>query len=190
MVRLLYSRERYSNFLLQGDQSPNIVPGDVNIVLQTKEHAHFKRKGDDLFYAAKIDLLTALAGGQFAVSHLDDRKLIVTILPGEVIKPGETKMITNEGMPHYKRPFDKGNLFVTFEVNFPPPNWVAENKLLMLEQILPPRQPVNAGSGHTEEVMLSTIDPMYANRNGASMDEDEEEERAGGGQPGVQCAQQ
>lgn len=75
------------------------VPGDVVIVLVEKEHARFKRRGDDLMFTAQIDLLTALAGGQFAIQHLDDRHLLVTIVPGEIIKPGLTKAIPNQGMP-------------------------------------------------------------------------------------------
>jgi len=34
-------------------------------------------------------LLSALAGGTFAVRHLDDRALIVNILPGEIIHDGK-----------------------------------------------------------------------------------------------------
>jgi DnaJ family protein A protein 2 len=54
-----------------------------------------------LFVDVKIDLLTALAGGHFTIKHLDDRVLMVNIIPGEVIKPGDVKMIPNEGMPAY-----------------------------------------------------------------------------------------
>ena len=72
----------------EADQAPNIIPGDVVIVIEEKPHERFKRKGDDLFTEASIDLLTALAGGSFAIPHLDNKTLRVNILPGEVIKPG------------------------------------------------------------------------------------------------------
>jgi len=86
-------------FTGEGDQAPGIIPGDVVIVIEEKEHPRFKRKGADLFYQASIELLTALAGGKFAIEHLDGRALVVTINPGEVIKPGETKCIPLHGMP-------------------------------------------------------------------------------------------
>jgi DnaJ-class molecular chaperone len=57
--------------------------------VEEKPHDRFERKGDDLLYNAKIDLLTALAGGQFAITHLDGRVLLVSILPGEAIKNGK-----------------------------------------------------------------------------------------------------
>ena len=86
-------------FTGEGDQAPGIIPGDIIIVLEEKEHAAFKRKEDDLYCTATISLLTALAGGQFLVPHLDDRSLLVTVAQGEVIKPGDVKCIQGEGMP-------------------------------------------------------------------------------------------
>jgi DnaJ family protein A protein 2 len=75
-------------FAGEADQAPNTIPGDVVFVIETKDHARFQRKGDDLFYQAKIDLVTALVGGSFSVEHLDDRFLKVEIIKGEVIGPG------------------------------------------------------------------------------------------------------
>lgn len=73
----------------EGDQAPGTIPGDVVIVLDQREHERFRRSDDDLFYNAKVDLVTALAGGKIQIPHLDDRVLVVDILPGEVIKPGK-----------------------------------------------------------------------------------------------------
>ncbi|KAH6583515.1 hypothetical protein BASA60_001399 [Batrachochytrium salamandrivorans] len=176
-------------FAGEGDQAPGIIPGDVIIVVEEKPHPRFKRKGSDLYFDAKIDLLTALAGGQFAIPHLDDRVLIVNILPGEVIKPGESKAINNEGMPTYKRPFDKGSLFVTFEIIFPQPNWTDARHLALLEGILPSRQALPpVGGGEIEEVVLSSIDPARHSRSQANTMEDDDDQHQGA--PGVQCQQQ
>ena len=87
----------------------------------------------------------------------------------------------------YKRPFDKGNLYVKFELEFPQSNWVDQSRLALLEQVLPPRNPLPPTNGaEVEEVVLSEIDPMHQQRsqygNGA-MDEDDEHG------PSVQCAQ-
>ncbi|KAJ3052699.1 Type I HSP40 co-chaperone, partial [Quaeritorhiza haematococci] len=170
-------------FTGEGDQAPGIIPGDIVIVLEEKEHPRFKRKDNDLHYDAQIDLLTALAGGHFAIPHLDDRVLLVNIIPGEVIKPGQIKCITGEGMPAYKRPFDKGNMYVKFEIIFPPPHWAEVSQLAELEKVLPPRQalPPHEGS-EVEEVVLSEVDPMHQRRSQGrgsagsanGMDEDED----------------
>jgi DnaJ family protein A protein 2 len=81
-------------FAGEADQAPNTVAGDVIFVIETKEHPRFQRKGDDLFYQAKINLVTALAGGEFSIEHLDDRYLKVAILQGEVIRPGILNPLT------------------------------------------------------------------------------------------------
>lgn len=36
-------------FYGEGDQEPGIEPGDVVLVIKTKSHEQFERKGDDLF---------------------------------------------------------------------------------------------------------------------------------------------
>lgn len=38
-------------------------------------------------------------------------------LTGELIKPGDTKCVLNEGMPIHRRPFEKGRLIINFSVN-------------------------------------------------------------------------
>ena len=72
----------------ESDQAPGMTSGDVVIVLEEKPHERFKRQENDLFVEQEVDLLTALAGGQFSIKHLDDRVLLVHIHPGEIIKTG------------------------------------------------------------------------------------------------------
>ncbi len=76
------------DFRNEGDQMPGVEPGDVQFEIEQKPHPRFQRKDDDLFFQAEIDLLTALAGGQLHIEHLDDRWLTVEIIPGEAISPG------------------------------------------------------------------------------------------------------
>lgn len=78
-----------------------MIPGDIIIQIEQKDHARFQRRGDDLYQEVEVELLTALAGGKFIVDHLDGRTLVVNILPGEVVTPGETKCVPGEGMPGY-----------------------------------------------------------------------------------------
>jgi len=173
----------------EGDQAPGTIPGDVVIVLEQKEHDRFKRNGDDLFYDAKIDLVTALAGGKIQVPHLDDRVLIVEILPGEVIKPGDLKAVMGQGMPT-ERHHDFGNLYIQFDIEFPAVNWTEISKIEQLRSILPPTAalPALPKGAHVEEVSLTEMDPRQKARaeQGHMGDDDEE----GGAHPGVQCAQQ
>lgn len=186
-------------FAGEADQAPNVIPGDVIFVIEQKEHPRFKRKGDDLFYEAKIDLLTALAGGQIAIEHLDERILAVGIISGEVIKPGQIKVIEGQGMPSYRH-HDMGNLYVKFDIEFPPENFATPEQIALLENALPPRIIPQIPEGVlVEETVLMNVDPNDVKRaDGSSgrraangdinmMDEDDED---GQGGHGVQCAQQ
>lgn len=80
---------QHVTFLGESDQAPGIQPGDVIIVIEEKVHERFKRQDTNLSTEVSLDLLTALGGGQFAVKHLDDRVLLVTLIPGEVIREGK-----------------------------------------------------------------------------------------------------
>ncbi|CAO3582735.1 unnamed protein product [Absidia cylindrospora] len=172
----------------EGDQAPNVIPGDIIISLDEKPHPVFKRKGDDLYYDAKIDLLTALAGGQFTIPHLDERLLLVTILPGETIRPGMVKVVPNEGMPTYRH-HNHGNLFVNFTIDFPANNWTDAENIAKLESILPPRQPLpNLGDKQVDDVVMADAEAYQSSKSqgGHAHDDDDEEDGQG---PGVQCAQ-
>jgi DnaJ family protein A protein 2 len=110
-------------FANKADEAPNMEPGDVVFVVQEEPHPVFTRKGEDLFIKKSITLLEALTGFQMVVTHLDGRKLIIKNRPGEIIKPvvegRGLKAVKGEGMPTYKNPFVKGNLFILIDIIFP-----------------------------------------------------------------------
>lgn len=68
----------------EGDQQPDVEPGDVVIILQQKEHEVFQRSGDNLYMKHTIALTEALCGFRFTLRHLDGRELLVTHPPGQV----------------------------------------------------------------------------------------------------------
>jgi len=72
---------------------PDALTGDIVLVLQVKEHPKFRREQDDLFIDHNLSLREALCGFQIAVTHLDGRQLLIKSNPGEVIKPGNKKIL-------------------------------------------------------------------------------------------------
>lgn len=173
----------------EGDQQPGVQPGDVVFEIEQKPHARFQRKGDDLFYSVEVDLLTALAGGNIFVEHLDDRWLSVDILPGEVISPGTVKMVRGQGMPSHRH-HDFGNLYVQFDVKFPEKNWTTkEADFEALRAILPPTvQPIQPPADvMTEAADLEDVDPSQQARGNGMMDDDDDDHP---GAERVQCASQ
>ncbi|XP_050542629.1 dnaJ homolog subfamily A member 1 [Daktulosphaira vitifoliae] len=145
----------------EGDQEPSLEPGDIIIVLDEREHRVYKRNGSDLVLRMEIELVEALCGFQKVIKTLDDRSLVVTAIPGEVLKHGDVKCIMNEGMPQYKNPFEKGRMIVQFLVNFP--DKLPIQKITQLESCLPAR-PVETIPENAEEVSLIEMDPEYESR--------------------------
>ncbi|KAL4912033.1 hypothetical protein BDW62DRAFT_35304 [Aspergillus aurantiobrunneus] len=175
----------------EGDQLPGVMPGDVVFEIEQKPHPRFQRKGDDLFYQAEIDLLTALGGGTLNIEHLDDRWLSVTIAPGEVITPGSIKVIKEQGMPSFRH-HDHGNLYIQFEVKFPEKDKL--QNLQLLEQVLPPRKQLAQAPADAmvEDFELEEVDGTegsQARAHGAAGMDDEDDDVPPGAER-VQCASQ
>ncbi|XP_059310194.1 uncharacterized protein LOC132061379 [Lycium ferocissimum] len=101
----------------KGNHEPGAAPGDLTFVIDEKPHDVFKRDGNDLVINQKISLVDALAGKTINLITLDGRELTIPIT--DVVKPGQEKIISNEGMPISKEPGKKGNLKIKFEVKFP-----------------------------------------------------------------------
>merc|ERR1712070_153181 len=179
------------------DETPGRETGDVNFIIQEKEHKLFKRKGADLLIMQDISLNQALCGFSLRFNHLDGRDVIIKTKPGEVIQ-SETKdpdsgrsmpymmMVPNEGMPSRVNPFVKGNLYVAFHIDFP--KSVSKEVADKLRELLPG---ANAEDDYdpeeVEEHFLVEADLRHFGKGGAVVadeyDSDDE------GQQGVQCQQ-
>ncbi|XP_012260458.2 dnaJ homolog subfamily A member 1 [Athalia rosae] len=169
-------------FTGEGDQEPELEPGDIVILLDEKEHEVFKRSGNDLIMRMQLELVEALCGFQKVIRTLDERDLVVTCIPGEVTKHGDIKCVLNEGMPVYKDPFTRGRLIIQFVVNFP--KTIDPVVIATLEQCLPPREEVMIPDG-AEECLLTDLDPEQESRRRNTRQAYEEDE---GGPSRVQCA--
>ncbi|CAL8296630.1 unnamed protein product [Boreogadus saida] len=176
----------------EADQAPNIEPGDIVLVLQEKEHEYFNRESSNLHMTQRIGLVEALCGFQITVAHLDGRQLLVKSPPGKVIEPGCIQVVKGEGMPQYRNPFEKGDLYMKFEVQFPDNNWINPEKLVELEDLLPARAEHPVISADVEEVELSDFDRAQGAGSGARREayNDSSDEEGGPHGPGVQCAHQ
>ncbi|XP_028306924.1 dnaJ homolog subfamily A member 4 [Gouania willdenowi] len=170
----------------EGDQEPGLEPGDVIIVLDQKTHPVFQRQGENLVMKMKLKLVEALCGFRKTIQTLDNRMLIITSESGEVIKHNDIKYVQNEGMPLYKEPFEKGQLLIHFQVEFPEKHWLPQHLMYQLERLLPPREDVMI-TDEMEEVELCEANEEAEQQryNREAYEEDEE-----GPRHGVQCQTQ
>ncbi|XP_064356946.1 dnaJ homolog subfamily A member 1-like isoform X1 [Dromaius novaehollandiae] len=163
----------------EGDQEPGLEPGDIIIVLDQKDHPTFTRRGEDLVMCMDIQLVEALCGFQKPITTLDNRTIIITSHPGHTVKHGDIKCVMNEGMPIYRRPYEKGCLIIEFKVNFPGSGFLSSDKLSLLEKLLPARQEVEE-TEEMEQVDLVDFDPTQERRhcyNREAYEDDEHQPR-------------
>uniref|UniRef100_A0A8C0DPS8 Chaperone DnaJ C-terminal domain-containing protein n=1 Tax=Balaenoptera musculus TaxID=9771 RepID=A0A8C0DPS8_BALMU len=164
----------------EGDQEPGLEPGDIIIVLDQKDHAVFFY----LFMCMDIQLVEALCGFQKPISTLDNRTIVITSHPGQIVKHGDIKCVLNEGMPIYRRPYEKGRLIIEFKVNFPENGFLSPDKLSLLEKLQPERKEV-VETDEMDQGELVDFDPIQERRrhyDGEAYEHDEHHPRGG-----VQC---
>lgn len=101
--------------------------GDLIVVLQVEDHDVFTRNHDDLFITHTINITEALCGFKLVIQHLDGRSLVLNSPAGDILSPGTIRAIKKEGMPIHKNPYEKGNLYVKFDVKFPENNTLSED---------------------------------------------------------------
>eukprot|EP00052_Salpingoeca_macrocollata_P001508 m.25948 g.25948 ORF g.25948 m.25948 type:complete len:360 (+) comp11448_c0_seq1:94-1173(+) len=105
--------------VFHGEGEPHIdgEPGDLKIRVRQQTHPRFHRRGDDLLTNMTITLRDALAGFETTLKHLDGRD--VPVKSTSIISPGSVIKIAGEGMPNYHNNVQKGDLYITFTVEFP-----------------------------------------------------------------------
>nr|XP_020454525.1 dnaJ homolog subfamily B member 13 [Monopterus albus] len=86
-------------------------------IVRQKNHPLFVRQHNDLFYKAQISLEMALTGFSVDVETLDGRLLCIPI--NDIVHPTYKKTVTGEGMPLSQDPSQRGNLIITFDIQFP-----------------------------------------------------------------------
>jgi len=179
-------------FYGEADEYPGVTPGDIVIILTEKndKHPEFTRKESDLCYKKTITLAESLTGFKFALTHLDGRVLVVSSQEGDVLKPGEYKIISEEGMPIYKKPSEKGRLILVFDIKFPTTDQLSEETRKILRQILPPIPETEIptpteGQGVKEVVAFDYVESRDKkngkNSDAYNSDEEEQSQNAQGG---------
>lgn len=179
------------------DEKPNVEPGNINFVVQEKEHEVFKRKGADLLITKSLTLKEALTGFAWKITHLDGRDVIIKSKPGEVIQAEAeggkpyVKVVLNEGMPSQGNPFVRGGLYVLFTVVFPKSGELSESAVKALRQALPgPSMEVEYDEETADIVNLEVADVKLFGKGGVQdHDSAYESDGEGEGQQAVNCQQ-
>lgn len=91
-------------------------PGDLYLVIEVEPHPVFTREGDDLSVEVKVDMFTALLGGEVEVPTLS-RPVRLKIPAGT--QSGRRFRIPGKGMPKLRHPDQYGDLYARVLVTIP-----------------------------------------------------------------------
>ncbi|KAF9099000.1 DnaJ- protein scj1 [Mortierella sp. GBA35] len=102
----------------EGDESPEVVAGDVVFEVRTRPHSTFERRQDALYTYVTITLEQALLGFEMEIKHLDGKAVMLS--RGQEVTPfGFVQTLKGQGMPIKGSRGDFGDLFVEYKVEFP-----------------------------------------------------------------------
>ncbi|HVV55140.1 MAG TPA: J domain-containing protein [Mucilaginibacter sp.] len=103
--------------------------GDLYITFSIAADPNFKRDGANLFTTVKLDLYTAVLGGEVTIDTLNGK---VKIKVAPETQNGTTIRLKGKGMPVYKKEGEAGDLLVTYSVQLPA-NLTEKQKQLFTE---------------------------------------------------------
>ena len=90
--------------------------GDLFITFAIDDDPRFKRVGNDLFANTKLDLYTAVLGGEVTIDTLNG-KVKIKVKPET--QNGTKVKLKGKGMPVYKKEGEFGDLYVTYNIQIP-----------------------------------------------------------------------
>lgn len=198
------------------DQAPGHQTGDINVILVEREDVERSDKRDgksskttikpvfkrlqnsvDLLIEYELTLTEALLGYNFAITHLDGRIITIKSPEDATTNHEDVVRVEGEGMPIYKRPMTKGDLYIKFSVKLPTRSALGDqNRIEQLRKLLPkvPKLAPDAREllkqGELEEFEAEPFDEEAAKakrardherRRGAQYDEDDDDEQEGVG---------
>lgn len=114
-----------------GGQGVNGGPnGDLYVRFNIENNSSFKREKAQLYKTIQLDLYTAVLGGEITLDTLDGQVKLK-------IKPGTQNnsqvKLKGKGFPKYKKELEKGDLYITFEVQIP--NKLSAQEIELFEQL-------------------------------------------------------
>lgn len=116
-----------------GDAGKGRGAADIVFTIYCKPDPLFKRDGPDVLTNISINLATALHGGTVALENFDGQRIEVDIEAG--IQHGEVRRIPNQGLPYYLDNTKRGDLVVTFSIDFP--ESLTDEQKKIIQEVLP-----------------------------------------------------
>jgi curved DNA-binding protein len=96
---------------------PGGTAGDLYLVVTVLPHPRFERRGQDLYTRVAAPVTTAVLGGEAEVTALSGGRLRLKVPP--LTSAGRVFRLKGHGLPTPGRPDERGDLYVTVDVQIP-----------------------------------------------------------------------
>lgn len=100
-----------------GQSGGDGAAGDLFLSVRVLPHPRFERRGQDLHTRARVPVTTAVLGGEISVPTLSGSTLRLRI--PEMTGAGRVFRLRGHGMPTVGKPAERGDLYVTVEIQIP-----------------------------------------------------------------------
>lgn len=90
---------------------------DLVFIVEEKPHPLYTRDGDDLIQTVDLDLKEALTGWKRTVTTIDGKN--IPLEKSGPTQPGSSDVYPSLGMPISKKPGQRGNFIIKYNVKFP-----------------------------------------------------------------------
>ena len=91
--------------------------GDLYLTVRLRPHAKFERRGQDLYTRVPVPVTTAVLGGEVSVPTLTGSTLRLKV--PELTANGRVFRLRGHGMPTVGKPDERGDLYVTGDIQIP-----------------------------------------------------------------------
>jgi len=90
---------------------------DLHFIVEEKPHPLFTRDGDDLIHTIELTLKEALTGWRRTITTIDAKQ--INIEKAGPTGPGSSDIYPGQGMPISKKPGERGNFIIKYNIQFP-----------------------------------------------------------------------
>jgi DnaJ-class molecular chaperone len=168
-------------FYNKGHENDSKERGNMILVIKIDENEKYKQKGNDLYIDnININLYECLVGTSLSIDFIDGLEKHIKI--DEIIKPDHKYKVNGLGMPISDSPGSFGDLYITFNIEFPDNIEYSTDNMNILSRILKQKNRIVDEEENT----------LYNLTNSCNIDNtynsDEDEDNPHGQQ--VQCNQQ
>jgi DnaJ family protein B protein 4 len=139
----------YGNESLQG------TIGDLFIIIEIKNHKFFKRDSNDLYLEREILLSEALTNFEFTIKTISGENILINHTLNSITNSDSLHVISGLGLPFTENPEQKGNLYITYKLQFP--TEIDNFRKEIIKKVLPIRDKLPDSTKHLKQYNVEEI---------------------------------